>query len=295
MSQNLCDDFAKILHDEFEMSMIGELNFFLGLQIKQIEDRIFFNQSKYIKEMLKKLGLQDFKSTKTPMSTEIKLTKYDEADSVDSSKYRENPNTIHLEAVKRIFRPSERRVEDGGSHGGNLPLLLVAHLGRSENGKPLQSTLTSGMTYSQPPGYSFHTQGGNASIGDELKMPYHVGSYDGKGDPNNYLHLFEGKVPVTLQPARQVHKDAFGGHNIKQRDGEGTRAFVPRYTYDTLQILGLHKEQRIYGFVYRPKIKSLVDFLSTDLPTTYKGLMETTYIWIKAKEMATNRSPNDHI
>nr|GEX49873.1 hypothetical protein [Tanacetum cinerariifolium] len=44
-----------------------------------------------------------------------------------------------------------------------------------------------------------------------------------------------------------------------------------------------------------PKIKSLVDFLSTDLPTTYKGLMETTYIWIKAKEMATNRSPNDHI
>ncbi|GJV24173.1 retrovirus-related pol polyprotein from transposon TNT 1-94 [Tanacetum coccineum] len=55
-SQNLCDDFVKIMHDEFEMSMMGELNFFLGLQIKQMKDGIFFNQSKYIKEMLKKFG-----------------------------------------------------------------------------------------------------------------------------------------------------------------------------------------------------------------------------------------------
>ncbi|GJS69540.1 retrovirus-related pol polyprotein from transposon TNT 1-94 [Tanacetum coccineum] len=130
-SQNLCDDFTKIMNDEFEMSMMGELNFFLGLQIKQIEDGIFFNQSKYIKEMLKKSGLEDSKPTKTSMSTEIKLTKDDESDSVDSSKYRgmigsllyltasrpdimfsvclcarfqENPKTTHLEVVKRIFR-----------------------------------------------------------------------------------------------------------------------------------------------------------------------------------------------
>ncbi|GJY71411.1 hypothetical protein Tco_0475114 [Tanacetum coccineum] len=58
----------------------------------------------YIKEMLKKFGLEDSKPTKTPMSTEINLTKDNEADSVDSSKYRENPKTTHLEAVKRIFR-----------------------------------------------------------------------------------------------------------------------------------------------------------------------------------------------
>nr|GFD35888.1 retrovirus-related Pol polyprotein from transposon TNT 1-94 [Tanacetum cinerariifolium] len=82
------DDFEKIMHDKCEMSMIGELNFFLGLQIKQIEDGIFFNQSKYIKEMLKKFGLEDSKPTKTPMSTEIKPTKDDEADSVDSSNYQ---------------------------------------------------------------------------------------------------------------------------------------------------------------------------------------------------------------
>ncbi|GJT29062.1 hypothetical protein Tco_0909337 [Tanacetum coccineum] len=74
---------------EDESIEVDKLNFFLGLQIKQMEDGIFFNQSKYIKEMLKKLGLEDSKPTKMPMSTEIKLTKDDEADSVDSTKYRD--------------------------------------------------------------------------------------------------------------------------------------------------------------------------------------------------------------
>ncbi|GJT23996.1 hypothetical protein Tco_0893933 [Tanacetum coccineum] len=69
-----------------------------------MEDGIFFNQSKNIKEMLKKFGLEDSKPTKTPMSTEIKLTRDDEADSVDNSKYRENSKPTHLETVKRIFR-----------------------------------------------------------------------------------------------------------------------------------------------------------------------------------------------
>ncbi|GJS90136.1 retrovirus-related pol polyprotein from transposon TNT 1-94 [Tanacetum coccineum] len=86
--QDMCDEFSKIMHDEFEMSMMGELNFFLRLQIKQMEDGIFFNQSKYIKEMLKKFGLEDSKPMKTPMSSDTKLTKDEECDSVDSTKYR---------------------------------------------------------------------------------------------------------------------------------------------------------------------------------------------------------------
>ncbi|GJU54359.1 retrovirus-related pol polyprotein from transposon TNT 1-94 [Tanacetum coccineum] len=73
---------------KFEMSMMDELNFFFGLQIKQMEDGIFFNQSKYIKEMLKKFGLEDSKRMKTPMSSVTKLTKNEECESVDSTKYR---------------------------------------------------------------------------------------------------------------------------------------------------------------------------------------------------------------
>ncbi|GKB40226.1 retrovirus-related pol polyprotein from transposon TNT 1-94 [Tanacetum coccineum] len=93
---DMCDEFAKIMHDEFEMSMMGELNFFLGLQIKQMEDGIFFNQSKYIKEMLKKFSLEDSKPMKTPMSSDTKLTKDEECESVDSTKYRGMIGTTHL-------------------------------------------------------------------------------------------------------------------------------------------------------------------------------------------------------
>ncbi|GKE37835.1 retrovirus-related pol polyprotein from transposon TNT 1-94 [Tanacetum coccineum] len=84
----MCDDFAKIWHDEFEMSMMGELNFFLDIQIKQLDDGIFFNQSKYIKEILKKFGLEDSKPMKTLMSTETKLTRDKEGESIDNTKYR---------------------------------------------------------------------------------------------------------------------------------------------------------------------------------------------------------------
>nr|GEV34316.1 zinc finger, CCHC-type [Tanacetum cinerariifolium] len=86
--QDICDEFAKTMHEEFEMSMMDELNFFLGLQIKQMEDGIFFNQSKYIKEMLKKFSLEDSKPMKTPMYSDTKLTKDEECESADSTKYR---------------------------------------------------------------------------------------------------------------------------------------------------------------------------------------------------------------
>ncbi|GJY40202.1 retrovirus-related pol polyprotein from transposon TNT 1-94 [Tanacetum coccineum] len=130
--QELCDDFSKIMHDEFEMSMMGKfLNFFRGLQIKQLDDGIFFNQSKCIKEMLEKFALEDSKPIKTPMSSETKLTWDEDGESVDNTKYhgmigsllylmasrpdimfsvclcadfQEDPKTSHLEAVKRIFR-----------------------------------------------------------------------------------------------------------------------------------------------------------------------------------------------
>jgi hypothetical protein len=57
-----------MMEKEFEISMIGELSFFLGLQIKQIEET-FVSQAKYIKDMLKKFGMKDAKGITTPMST----------------------------------------------------------------------------------------------------------------------------------------------------------------------------------------------------------------------------------
>lgn len=61
------------------MSLLGEFNFFLGLHISQLDDVIFISQTKYIKEMLKKFGMEDYKPISTPIIIGCKLRKDDEA------------------------------------------------------------------------------------------------------------------------------------------------------------------------------------------------------------------------
>jgi hypothetical protein len=68
-NQSFCDEFRKIMTDRFEMSMMGELRFFLGFQIKQLEDGTFLNQTKYTRDILKKFSMDKAKSIKTPMGT----------------------------------------------------------------------------------------------------------------------------------------------------------------------------------------------------------------------------------
>lgn len=63
------------MKDEFKMSMIGELKYFIGLQIKQRSDEIFLNQAKYTKELIKKFRLENAKTSKIPMASTTKLDK----------------------------------------------------------------------------------------------------------------------------------------------------------------------------------------------------------------------------
>ena len=74
--------------NEFEMSMIGELSYFLGLQIKQIKNGTFVSQGKYIKDMLKKFGMIDSKVISTPMGTNGNLDSDASGDMVDQKLYR---------------------------------------------------------------------------------------------------------------------------------------------------------------------------------------------------------------
>jgi len=54
---SLCKEFSKLMQDEFEMSMMGELKFFLGIQVNQLKDGVYVHQTKYTKELLKKFKL----------------------------------------------------------------------------------------------------------------------------------------------------------------------------------------------------------------------------------------------
>ena len=60
----LCKEFSSYMSNEFEMSMMRELKDFVGLQIKQNEEGIFINQAKYVKDLLKRFGINDSKIKK---------------------------------------------------------------------------------------------------------------------------------------------------------------------------------------------------------------------------------------
>ena len=60
-----CEDFSRIMTKRFEMSMMGELKFFLGFQIKQLKEGTFLCQTKYIADMLKKFDMEGAKPIKT--------------------------------------------------------------------------------------------------------------------------------------------------------------------------------------------------------------------------------------
>ena len=130
-NQDFCEEFSKMMASEFEMSMIGELSYFLGLQIKQMKNGTFVSQGKYIKDMLKKFGMDDAKAISTPMGTSGSLDSDASGNMVDQKMYQSmigsllyvtasrldvmfsvcmcarfqaSPRESHLKATKRILR-----------------------------------------------------------------------------------------------------------------------------------------------------------------------------------------------
>ncbi|GJU07835.1 putative ribonuclease H-like domain-containing protein [Tanacetum coccineum] len=85
--KELCTEFEKLMHDKFQMSSMGELTFFLGLQVKQKEDGIFISQDKYVAEILRKFSFTDVRTASTPMDAEKPLLKDSDGDDVDVHLY----------------------------------------------------------------------------------------------------------------------------------------------------------------------------------------------------------------
>jgi hypothetical protein len=133
-NQDFYEKFGKMMASEFEISMIREHSYFLGLQIKQIKNGIFVSQGKYIKGMLKKFGMDDAKAISTPMGTNGYLDSDASGNMVDQKMYRSmirsllyvtalrpdvmfsvcmcarfqaSPRKSHLKATKRILRYSK--------------------------------------------------------------------------------------------------------------------------------------------------------------------------------------------
>jgi hypothetical protein len=120
-----------MMMQKFEMSMMGELTYFLGFQVKQLKDDTFISQTKYTQDLLKRFGMKDSKPTKTPMGTDRHLDLNKGGKSLDQmaygstigsllylcasrldiilsvcmcARFQSDPKECHLVAVKRILR-----------------------------------------------------------------------------------------------------------------------------------------------------------------------------------------------
>ncbi|GJT91183.1 putative ribonuclease H-like domain-containing protein [Tanacetum coccineum] len=169
--RSLCTEFEKMMHKKFQKSSMGELTFFLGLQVKQKEDGIFISQDKYVTKILKKFGFTDVKTASTPMETQKLLLKDEDGEEVDVHMYRSmigslmyltssrpdimfavcacaryqvNPKVSHLHAVKRIFRYLKGQPKLGLWYPKDSPFDLVAYTDSDYAGASLDRKSTTG-------------------------------------------------------------------------------------------------------------------------------------------------------
>ncbi|XP_065630203.1 uncharacterized mitochondrial protein AtMg00810-like [Quercus suber] len=130
-NDSLAKSFADEMKKMFEMSMVGELTYLLGLQVKQTDSRIYINQAKYARNLVKRFGLEKSAHARTPMVANAKLTNDPSGESVKvtlyrstigcllyliashpdiafsvgvCSKFQSNPKVSHLNAIKRIIK-----------------------------------------------------------------------------------------------------------------------------------------------------------------------------------------------
>ncbi|GKE71051.1 putative ribonuclease H-like domain-containing protein, partial [Tanacetum coccineum] len=168
--------FEKMMHKKFQMSSMGELTFFLGLQVTQKDDGIFISQDKYVDEILKKFGFSTVKTASTPMETSNPLLKDAEAEDVDIHLYRSmigslmyltasrtdimfdvcacarfqvTPKISHLHVVKRIFRYLKGQPKLGLWYPKDSPFDLEAYTDSNYAGASLDKKSTTGVLWIQ--------------------------------------------------------------------------------------------------------------------------------------------------
>ena len=159
------------MSSELEMSMMGELTFFLELQIKQLKDGTFVSQTKYAKELVKKFGMEDSKIISTPMAQNANLESDPSGKTIDITQYRAMigsllyltasrpdimfavclctryqacPKESHLIAVKRILRYVKGTQNLGLWYGKQTTLDLIGYIDDDFAGDRMDRKSTSG-------------------------------------------------------------------------------------------------------------------------------------------------------
>ncbi|GJU80904.1 putative ribonuclease H-like domain-containing protein [Tanacetum coccineum] len=169
--KSMCTEFEECMHKRFQMSSMGELTFFLGLQVKQQPDGIFISQDKYVADILKKFDFLSIRTATTPIESNKPLVKDEDGVDVDVHVYRSmigslmyltasrpdimfavcacarfqvTPKASHLNAVKRIFRYLKHQPKLGLWYPRDSPFELEAYSDSDYGGASLDRKSTTG-------------------------------------------------------------------------------------------------------------------------------------------------------
>nr|GEX04221.1 retrovirus-related Pol polyprotein from transposon TNT 1-94 [Tanacetum cinerariifolium] len=124
-----CDVFSNERSSKFQMSMMGQMSFFLGLQVSQSPRGIFINQSKFALEILKKFGMDSCDSVDTPMVDRLKLDEDPLGIPIDQTRFcsMASPTKKHLEALKRVFWYLKGTINWGLWYSKDTDMALTAY------------------------------------------------------------------------------------------------------------------------------------------------------------------------
>lgn len=153
-NSHMIKEFKKAMTQEFEMTDIGLMSFFLGIEVKQNNEGIFISQEAYAKEILKRFNMNNCKPVSTPIECGVKLSKIGEGQVIDAtlfksmvgslryltctrpdilysvglvSRYMEEPKISHLQAAKRIFRYIQGTISHGLFYSSSQNSHLVGY------------------------------------------------------------------------------------------------------------------------------------------------------------------------
>jgi hypothetical protein len=100
-SHSIVSRFQEMMESEFQMSMMGELTFFLGIQAKQMKQGTFMHQAKYTKDLMKKFNMSELKPVSTPMSSAASLGSDEDGETVDQREYKSMISSLlYLTAIR---------------------------------------------------------------------------------------------------------------------------------------------------------------------------------------------------
>ncbi|GJT23699.1 putative ribonuclease H-like domain-containing protein [Tanacetum coccineum] len=268
--KSLCTEFEKMMHKKFQMSSMGELTFFLGLQVKQKEDGIFISQDKYVTEILKKFGFTDVKTASTPMETQKPLLKDEDGEEVDVHLYRlmigslmyltsSRPDIIYLKGQPKL----------GLWYPKDSPFDLVAYTDSDYAGASLdrKSTIRAASSYR---GQVLWIQNQLLDYGDynEKKLIQMIKIHTDKNITDLLTKVFDVKLVNGEQQLQSlvdrkkiVVTKAFVRRDLQLDDEEGMDCFPNATIFEELIRIGYEKlshKLTFYKAFFSPQWKFLI-------------------------------------